>query len=205
MIRNVLTALTAIPFVLFVVDGPRPATAEMASPAESLAQKVLGREDAPVTMYAFESMTCPHCAAFHRETLGKLKEEYIDTGKLKLVYVEFPLDARAMAASMLARCTAKNRFFGMVEILFHNQRKWATAQDFHAAMLQMSKVGGLTDSEFESCMKNEALYNSIRQNQAEAQKEHDVHSTPTFVINGTKVVGAQPFEEFDKIIKPLVN
>ncbi len=189
-------ALTVVPL--------RPAAAEIATNEQALAQKVMGRQDAPITILAFESRTCPHCASFLRETLGQLKTEYIDTGKAKLIFIDFPLDPRAMVASMLARCTAKSRFFGMIEILFHNQRKWAGAQDFKAAMLQISKIGGLTESEFDACMKNEALYNGIRKAQEEAQKTHSISSTPTFVINGTKIVGAQSFAEFDKVMKPMV-
>lgn len=207
--RKVLTsfavfALFALTLALTAV-APRPAAAEIATNEQALSQKVMGRQDAPITILAFESLTCPHCASFHRETLGQLKTEYIDTGKAKLIFIDFPLDPRAMVASMLARCTAKNRFFGMIEILFHNQRKWAGAKDFKAAMQRMSRIGGLTEPEFESCLKNEELYNSIKKNQAEAQKTHAISSTPTFVINGTKLVGAQPFEEFDKIMKPMLR
>ncbi len=182
-----------------------PAAAAMASTEEALALKVMGKEDAPITIFAFESLTCPHCATFHRETLGQLKKEYIDTGKAKLIYIDFPLDSRATAASMLARCTGKDRFFGMIEILFQNQRKWAGSRDFQAAMLQMSRIGGLTENEFDACMKNEALYNGIRKAQEEAQKTHSISSTPTFVVNGTKIVGAQSFAEFDKIMKPMLR
>lgn len=183
----------------------RPAVAKMASTEEALALKVMGRDDAPITIYAFESLTCPHCAAFHRDTLEQLKREYIDTGKAKLIYIDFPLDLRATVAAMLARCTGKDRFFGMIQILFHNQRQWAAAQDFKAAMLQISKIGGLTEAEFDICMKNEELYNGIRKAQEEAQKAHNISSTPTFVINGVKIVGAQPFDEFDRVMKPMVR
>ncbi len=182
-----------------------PAAAAMASTEEALALKVMGKEDAPITIFAFESLTCPHCATFHRETLGQLKKEYIDTGKAKMIYIDFPLDSRATAASMLARCTGKDRFFGMIEILFRTQRKWAGARDFQAAMLQISRIGGLTESEFDACMKNEALYNGIRKAQEEAQKTHSISSTPTFVINGVKIVGAQSFAEFDKVMKPMLR
>ncbi len=182
-----------------------PAAAAMASTEEALALKVMGKANAPITIYAFESLTCPHCAAFHRDTLGQLKTEYIDTGKAKLIFIDFPLDPRATVASMLARCTGKDRFFGMIEILYHNQRKWAGSQDFRAAMLQMSRIGGLTESEFDACWKNEALYNGIRKAQEEAQKTHDISSTPTFVINGTKIVGAQSFAEFDRVMKPMLR
>lgn len=202
--RKVLMFIAAIAVFVPAAAHFAPAAAKMASTEEALALKVMGKDDAPITIFAFESLTCPHCAAFHRDTLEQLKKEYIDTGKAKLIYIDFPLDLRATVASMVAHCTGKDRFFGMIQILFHNQQQWAGAKDFKAAMLQISKIGGMTESEFDVCMKNEALYNGIRKAQEEAQKTHSISSTPTFVINGTKIVGAQSFAEFDRVMKPMV-
>lgn len=202
--RKALMSVAVFTVFMFVAPAFGPATAKMASTEEALSEKILGKADAPITILAFESLTCPHCAAFHRDTLGQLKKAYIDTGKAKLIFIDFPLDARALAATMLARCTGNERFFPMLDILFSSQEKWASSPNFMAAMEQMSRLGGLTESEFQACMRNEALYDAIRKRQEEAQKTHSVSSTPTFVINGVKVLGAQPFAEFDRIMKPML-
>ena len=172
---------------------------------EALADKVLGRKDAPITILAFESMTCPHCASFHRNTLPQLKKEYIETGKAKLIFVDYPLDGRAMLASMLARCSGDKRYFAIVEMLFGSQQNWGRAKDVMAELGRIGRFGGMTADEFKSCMANKALFDGIRARQQAADKEHAIRSTPTFVINGKKLLGAQPFAEFDKLMKPMVK
>ena len=199
--RKTLTTLALLLVAAVAVAGSPPARAAMASTEEALTQKVLGDPKAPVTILAFESLTCPHCAAFHRETFDRLKKAYIDTGKVKLVFVDFPLDMRAAVASMLARCAGNARFFGMIEILFKNQRSWAGSRDFRAALMRMGRLAGLNEDEFHTCMRNEELYNGIREAQKKAKEAYGIDSTPTFVINGTKLVGAQPFEAFEQVIK----
>jgi len=203
-LRKILMTLVGLAFSTIATFGTGEALAAMASTEEALAQKVLGKADAPITILAFESLTCPHCAAFHRETLGQIKKNYIETGKAKLIFIDFPLDPRATVGSMLARCTGNDRFFGMIDLLYKQQAKWAGARDFIAVMKQMATLGGLNDDEYAACMKNEDLYNGIQGAKAQAQKEYDIHSTPTFVINGRKVTGAQPYSEFDRIMKSML-
>lgn len=175
---------------------------------EALADKILGDPNAPITILAFESMTCPHCATFHRNTLPQLKKAYIDTGKAKLVYIDFPLDGRARLASMLARCTGNDRFFPVIELLYASQQQWATrpgVQELMGELGRIGRFGGLNEAQFQNCMNNRALHDGIVSRQAEADKKYQIRSTPTFVINGQKVLGAQPFEVFDKVMKPLVK
>jgi protein-disulfide isomerase len=193
--------------VLAVAVSAGSAAAAMADTAEALSDKVMGNKDAPVTIQAFESLTCPHCAAFEKETLPEIKKAYIDTGKVKLVYNDFPLDGRAMLASMVARCTGNGRFFGMVAVLFSTQDSWAhakTPEAFLVALNQIARQGGLTDEEFTACTKNEALFNGIRERQEAADKKLDINSTPTFLIGDKRIVGSQPFDEFKKIIDPML-
>ena len=187
---------------------PKPATEQMAGRVtlkEALADKVLGNKDAPITILAFESMTCPHCAAFHRDTLPQLKKEYIDTGKAKLVFIDYPLDGRAMLASMLARCSGDERFFAIVDMLFGSQSTWARSKDVMGELGRIGRFGGMTADEFKSCMANKALFEGIRKRQLAADKEHNIRSTPTFIINGKKLLGALPFADFDKLMKPMVK
>jgi protein-disulfide isomerase len=184
-----------------------PAAAAIPEPAEALADQVLGNKDAPVTILAFESLTCPHCAAFEKETLPEIKKAYIDTGKVKLVFNDFPLDGRAMLAAMVARCSGRDRYFGMIGLLFGTQDSWAHAkspEDFLAALNKVARQGGMSDEDFTACTKNEALFNGIRQRQEAADKQHDINSTPTFLIGDKRIVGSQPFSEFKKIIDSML-
>jgi protein-disulfide isomerase len=184
-----------------------PVLAANLEPAEALAERVLGNKDAPVTIQAFESLTCSHCAAFEKETMPELKTAYIDTGKVKLVFNDYPLDGRAMLAAMVARCVAPDRYFGMLNLLFSTQATWAAAKTPEAFLAQLNQVarqGGMSDEDFASCTKNEALFNGIRQRQEAADKTYDINSTPTFVIGDKRIVGAQPFAEFKKIIDPML-
>lgn len=222
-----LTAFAAAPALAETgTTAPKPAEKTETKPAEktekkpadamvgrvtleqALSEKVLGKKDAPITILAFESLTCPHCAAFQRETLPEIKKKYIETGKVKLVFMDFPLDNRAMIASMLARCVGNNRFFAVVELLFSSQRRWALVpdgKDFIKELGRIGRFGGLTEAQFQSCMRSEALFNALKDRRATFSDKYEIRSTPTFIINGQKIVGAQPFSEFDKILKPLVK
>jgi protein-disulfide isomerase len=173
---------------------------------EAMAEKVMGKDDAPVTMVEYSSLGCPHCASFHRETLPQIKKSYIDTGKVRLVFRDFPFGGVALAAHMLARCAAPKRYFGFIEVLFRSQPQWAQSNNPRAALLQVARLGGMSEQDFETCLKNETLMNSIRGGADTANKEFAVKSTPTFFINGTKVSGARPFADFkDAIEKALKN
>jgi protein-disulfide isomerase len=161
---------------------------------------VLGSPDAPVEMIEYASMTCPHCAAFHADTLKDLKEKYIDTGKVRLVFREFPFDALALRASMLARCAGAGRYFAMVDILFKQQPVWSRAQDPMAELARLGRLGGVSEAEFKACMENQALADEILANRLQGQEKHNVESTPSFIINGDKIAGAQPLATFEETI-----
>jgi len=206
-LRKFLSICAFAAGTLLAVAYAAPAAAAMADTTEALSDKVLGKADAPVTIQAFESLTCPHCAAFEKETMPEIKKEYIDTGKVKLVYNDYPLDGRALLASMVARCTGNGRFFGMVAILFSTQETWAhakTPEEFLGALNKIARQGGLTDDEFTACTKNQDLFNGIRERQATADKKFGIDSTPTFLIGDKRIVGSQPFAEFKKIIDPML-
>ncbi len=203
-----LLALAGLPGNAAEKEQPKQASEQMAGRVtlkEALSDKVLGKKDAPITILAFESLTCPHCASFHRNTLPQLKKEYIETGKAKLVFVDYPLDGRAMLAAMLARCSGDERFFAIIEMLFGSQQTWARAKDVMGELGRIGRFGGMTKDEFKSCMANKALFDGIRKRQLAADKEHNIRSTPTFVINGKKLLGALPFADFDKLMKPMVK
>jgi len=165
--------------------------------------RILGNPDAPITMVEYASLTCPHCAHFTNDILPELKKKWIDTGKLKLVLRDYPLDEPALRAAMIARCAPPDRFYAYTDMFFGAQEKWVTARDYRDALARLVKLGGMSREEFDNCLKNTALENKIVEGRLVASKELDVNSTPTFFINGTKFTGAPTVEEFDKVLSGL--
>ncbi|MCY0094194.1 DsbA family protein [Hoeflea ulvae] len=170
----------------------------------SLKDMVLGEENAPVTVVEYMSMTCPHCAAFHEENFKPLKEKYIDSGKVRFILREFPFDPRAAAAIMLARCAPEAQFFPMVDVLFQQQRTWATATDGREALLQIARLAGFTQESFEACLTNQKLLDDVNAVRTKAANEFGVQSTPTFIINGKRYPGNMSIEVMSAIIDPLL-
>lgn len=190
-------------------EAPPPeAVAPEADPADPLADRVLGDPDAPVTIIEYSSLTCPHCAAFHRETLPVFKERYIDTGQVKLIYRDFPFDAVALRAAMLARCANPDRYFGVLDVLFKSQERWSRAEDPVKALAQIGRLAGVGEEEFQACMSNEALMDGVLNLRLEGERTYSISSTPTFIItsNGRteRVVGAQPIDAFAQVIDPML-
>jgi protein-disulfide isomerase len=164
----------------------------------------LGNPDAKVTVIEYASMTCPHCAAFHRDTFKALKEAYIDTGKVHFIFREFPLDQLAFAASRVARCGGKDRFFPFLSMLFARQSEWASASEPAEELAKMARFAGISRQKFEACLADKVLGDKILSYRLEAVEKYKVNSTPSFVINGTTHAGALSIEEFDKILKDLL-
>jgi protein-disulfide isomerase len=160
----------------------------------------IGEENAPVTVIEYASMTCPHCASFHSGVLPELKEKYVDTGKVKLIFREFPLDARAYAASMLARCAEKEFYFPMTDVLFKQQSVWARAEDPRPPLLQIAKLAGFTQESFETCLKNQELLDNVNATRKKAAEVFGVTGTPSFFINGEKYSGRVSVEDISAAI-----
>ncbi len=180
--------------------------ADVAKPV-SLPDMALGPADAPVTITEFASMTCPHCAAFTEKVFPKIKSEYIDTNKIRFVFREFPLDIKAAAGSMLARCIAKEdagKYFAVVDLLFRQQEGWVM-KNTTESLVRIGKQAGLSQQQVETCLQDQALLNKLEADRKYANDVLKVDSTPTFFINGEKVKGEQSFEEFDKRIKSLLK
>lgn len=176
--------------------------AALLKPGE-LPERQLGKDDAKVTIVEYASMTCPHCAHFHETTLPELKTKYIDTGKVRLIFREFPFDPRAEAGFMLARCAGDN-YFPMVDVLFKQQQNWAVAENVKDAMFQLSKLAGFTQESFNACLTDQKLLDQVRSVQKRGADEFKVDSTPTFFINGQTYKGALSIEEMSAIIDPLL-
>jgi protein-disulfide isomerase len=168
-----------------------------------LGDHVLGSPDAPVTIIEYASMTCPHCAHFHETTYPEMKKKYIDTGKVRFIFREFPLDALAAAGSMLARCAGKDKYFPMLETLFSQQREWVVQKPL-VPMLGIAKQAGFTQQSFDECIANQQMLSAIEEGRNRATKL-GVNSTPTFFINGKIIRGALTPEELDKQVAPYLK
>lgn len=186
------------------VSSARAQSADDLMASGPLPEKMLGEADAPVTIVEYASMTCGHCANFHTGTLPAIKEKYIDTGKVRLVFREFPLDPRATAASMLARCAGDDQFFPMVDVLFKQQTTWARADDARPPLLQIARLAGFTQDSFEACLKNQELLDKIAEIRRRAAEDFGVNSTPTFFINGERYAGNMSVEEMSSLIDDLL-
>jgi len=167
---------------------------------------VLGKADAPVTIVEYASMTCPHCANFAKTTFPALKAKYIDTGKVRFVFREFPLDDLAAAAAMLARCIDKDngeKAVAVIDVLFASQDKWAVRSPI-PPLQQIAKQAGMSEKTFDECLKDQKLYNDILAMRERASKEYQVQSTPTLFVNGKMQRGETTIEELSKVIDPLL-
>jgi protein-disulfide isomerase len=165
--------------------------AETGTPDVTADDRILGKTDAPVTIIEYASLTCPHCAAFEKDILPKIKSEWIDTGKAKLVFRDFPLDGSALKAAIVARCAPPERFYGFIGVLFAQQGSWGLAQDPVPGISRIAKLGGMSDDQVQACLKDDALQNKVLAGRLAAEQQYQVESTPTFFINGKKVVGAK--------------
>jgi protein-disulfide isomerase len=175
------------------------------STAAEPGEHTLGAADAPVEIIEYASLTCPHCAEFHEQVLPELKERYIATGKVRMIYRDFPLDQRALSAAVLAHCAGPERYFGFLDVLFETQENWARAEDHLAALKRLGKLGGLTEAQMEACFADQELADRILQTRLEAQDQHDISSTPSFIIDGKTYPGSRDIDEFGELIDPLLD
>ena len=170
------------------------------APPYAVGDMVLGAKDAPVTVIEYASMTCPHCANFHMGTFKELKTKYIDTGKVRLVFREFPFDPLALQASMLARCAGEKRYFGMLNVLFKSQMKWAKSSNPQQALAKIARLAGFTQARFNTCMASQELADMILKSRMKGNKEFGIDSTPSFIVNGVKTSGNMTIAAWDKLL-----
>src|SRR6195256_4710688 len=204
-----LTGLTALagfsPLRLFT-DAIAQGAADVAKP-QSLPDMALGPANATVTITEYASMTCPHCAAFTEKVFPKIKSEYIDSGKIRFVFREFPLDIKAAAGSMLARCIAKDdsgKYFAVVDMLFKQQNDWVI-KNTTETLIRIGLQAGLSKQAVGECLKDQKLLRKIAADPKYASEVLKVTSTPTFFVNGEMIKGEPSFEESDKKIKSLLK
>jgi protein-disulfide isomerase len=204
-----LAGLAALAFAPLPPIGnamAQDATAELVTKPMSLPDMALGPAKAPITIVEYASMSCPHCAAFDENVLPMLRSKYIDTGKVRFVLREFPLDINALAASMLARCVAADdavKYFGTVALLFKQQDQLLAQTT--VTLKRIGAQAGMSEQGFEACVKDQALLDKLKADQTFAFEILKVEVTPTFFINGEKVKGAMSFEELEAKIKSLLK
>lgn len=186
--------LAALALAAPVATAPR-AEAQNQVPQLQPDDHMLGKPDAPGTIFEYASLTCPHCARFEAEMLPKIKALWIDTGKAKLIFRDYPLDQASLRAAELTRCAPPDRYFAFLDTLFKLQGSWATSANVTDALSRIARIGGIAEERFNACMTDEKLANSIVGERLRAEQQYGIDSTPTFFVNGKKLVGEQPLEE----------
>jgi protein-disulfide isomerase len=220
--RHVVFGAGAVAAVIVAVGGGyylwTPPEAAVAQPAASggevpmaelmtpgpLGDQVQGAENAPVTIVEYASMTCPHCSHFHETTYPEMKKKYIDTGKVRFIFREFPLDPLAAAAAMLARCAGKDKYFPLIDAFFSQQKDWVVQKPLQP-MFNIAKQAGFTQQTFDECLANQQMLNGLEETRTRAAQKFNVNSTPTFFINGKIFRGALTVEELDKQVAPYLK
>ncbi|UWQ79138.1 DsbA family protein [Leisingera sp. S132] len=168
----------------------------------TITEMTLGAEDAPVTLIEYASYTCPHCANFHNNTFKQLKADYIDTGKVKFIYREVYFDRYGLWASMIARCSGPEKFFGISDLIYKGQSEWARAGGAPEIIDELRKIGrlaGIENDQLEACLQDGEKAQTLVTWYQENATEHGIESTPSFILNGEKVSN-QSYEDFKKLL-----
>ena len=184
---------------LAAATAPPPAVLEALAAPQALPDIVEGRADAPATIIEYASMTCSHCAAFHRDAWPAIKAKYVDTGKAKFVLREFPLDPLAIGAFMLARCAGEKRD-AVIDRLFDHQAEWAFTANPLAHLKDQVLAEGMSEAGFDACLKNQALFDKVKAMHEAAATRLKVKSTPTFFVDGVELDGEHALDRIDEIL-----
>jgi protein-disulfide isomerase len=219
MLRTLTAAVSLLPVIALAAGcggtgSPSAPTSTYVISSTDLAdmnsEKVMGSSSATVTIIDYSSITCPHCVSFHLTTLPQLKTTYIDTGKVKLVYRDYPVagastQANAYAAAALARCAGAARYFDALDLLYRTMATWTAASDARAAMKQAMGPIGLASDKMDACMTSADIQNQITRVMTEGTSAYAITGTPTFIIGNQKVAGTMTFAELDALLKPLLK
>jgi len=202
---GMLLPLIGVAAMIRAVPANALDAADVAKPV-SLPDMVLGAADAPVTIVEYAAPTCPHCAAFDREVFPRIKTEYIDTGRVRYVLREFPLNIKDVACQMLARRIADGdggKYVAVVETMWRQQDR--LLEKTTDTLKLIGKQAGLGAEAIEACLKDQALLDRINADRKFAMEVLQVQGTPTFFVGGERIVGEAPFEEFESKIKLLLK
>jgi len=208
--RLLATTAPAVAGLCLAATGVAPAAAqgafdmnEMLKPSQ-LPDMSIGKADAPITIIEYASMTCIHCAHFHEAVFPYLKEKYIDTGKVRMIYREFPLDPLAAAVSMLLRCSPNDKYFDLMGLFYDKRDQWISREKPVETLQAFARQIGFTEATFKTCITDQKLFDGINEFRTRGSDVFKVDGTPTFFINGRKEVGISSKEELDKALAPFL-
>jgi protein-disulfide isomerase len=173
--------------------------------ASPLGDRSLGMADAPVVMIEYASATCPHCAEFHERLLPQIKTEYIDTGKARFIFREFPLDQLALGAFMLARCVPEDKYFATLDLMFRRQATWAKSKNPADGLFKITQMAGMDRAGFEACVKREDMAKAIVESSKLAREEFGVKGTPAIFVNGQLIDGHKELAEVKAALDKAIN
>ena len=168
---------------------------------------VIGSHDAIVKIKVFSSLTCPHCASFHNKVVPKIKKEYVESGKVQIIFIDFPLDQAAFNASKLLHCLDQKKQIEFLDIIYETQSKWTNGSnisDINNNLKKIVKNLGISSMQFDKCLIDEVISDKILINRIEANKNYSINSTPTIIINEKKLEGSASFKNIKKKIEKLI-
>lgn len=183
-----------------------PTVADAADKDQTFAiDQVMGKADAPITIIEYASTTCGHCATFIRDVLPKLKTEWLDTGKAKLIYRDFPTAPAglSLATAMLPHCAGSDRYFAVLTLIMNSQDKWFNAEDRLATLKKLVGIAGISGDDVDKCLADKELAKAIMDRAKAGAEAFDIEATPTSVINGKVEVGLRPYPDLDKLLKEI--
>lgn len=176
----------------------------MLEAASPLGDRSLGKVDAPVVLIEYASATCPHCAEFHEKLLPVIKAEYIDTGKVRFIFREFPLDNNALAVFMLVRCLPEDKFFATTDLVFRRQQLWAKAPNPGVEMTKIMNMAGMDKATFEACLKKEDLAKTLVDYSKKSAADFGIKGTPALFVNGEYVDGHKDMADVKKALDAAI-
>jgi len=189
--------------LLLAAVATAPALARAQSDDPRMAERSIGNSDAKTTVNEYFSLTCVHCAAFQKETFPQVKEKLIDTGRIRYVWRDYPLDQVALMAAMVARALPAERYEPFITALLTTQDRWAFARNINPTeeLAKMAALAGMPRATFDSTIRDTGLKQAILAEQDEGEKKYGVNSTPSFVINGKVTAGAVGYDAFAKAVE----
>ena len=168
---------------------------------------VLGQNDAPIKIKVFSSLTCPHCADFHIEVVPKIKKKYVESGKVQLIFIDFPLDKVAFNASKLLHCLNQKKRITFLDNVYKNQNQWTSGSNLEEINNNLKEMGhtlGINANQFDKCLNDEVISDKILNGRIDAQKKYSINSTPTIIINEKKLEGSANFKNIEKNIDKII-
>ena len=164
----------------------------------------IGKEDAPVEIKVYSSLTCPHCANFHINVISEIQKKYVETGKVKIIFIDFPLDLAALNASKILHCVEKKDQMKIMDLIYKKQGEWSagsTIDEINENLKSIMTTSGINSDKIDKCLVDENIENIVLNGRIEGDKKYSISSTPTIIINEKKFIGSNDFNNIEKAIK----